>query len=112
MSAHQGKWIMAGLTLFIATWFVAPFVIRWASGYGEVDHQTYEIATALYAACNARSADRLSQVSQVIDQAKRDDQVPDREARWLERIIDRAESGDWESAARSARRMLSDQVTY
>lgn len=80
-------------------------------GYGEVSPLTYEISKALYGACQTKSDQRLRKVDALIE-GKMGSMLPDNERQWLEDIVAQARDGQWEVAARQARRMLEDQVNY
>ncbi|MBX3437270.1 MAG: hypothetical protein KF861_07270 [Planctomycetaceae bacterium] len=79
-------------------------------GYGEVDPVTYQYARALCAACNLRDAARLETVATQIQAAVDRQELPSREAGWLNDIVSEARGGDWAAAEKSARRMIADQV--
>lgn len=85
------------------------------SGYGEVSGDAYEVAKALYGTCLAEDEDRLERVTVLLEEQNDEDTerlaITPKERRWLESMIDTARKGDWKSAARSARRMMEDQVT-
>ncbi len=80
-------------------------------GYGEVSSKTYELSTALYTACMNRSEVHLSKVEELLG-TEANESIPSGERQWLQQIIDRARSGDWETAAKSARQIMEDQVDY
>lgn len=86
-----------------------------SQGYGKVSPRAYEVSTALYGACLAKSDARLESIEGLLDEdAEAEDAstVSEDERRWLESMIRTARDGDWESAAKSARRMMEDQVEY
>ncbi|QEG23744.1 hypothetical protein [Mariniblastus fucicola] len=86
-------------------------------GYGEVSPDAYEVSKALYGACLAESDERLEAIDVRLSAGSDVDPesslaVSETERRWLESMISTARNGDWKSAARSARRMMEDQVKY
>lgn len=83
-------------------------------GYGKVSRESYDMATAIYGACLAKSEIRLQKIEQLIHINNRTapDPMTDRERKWLKSIIQKAKNGNWESAANSARRMMEDQIEY
>jgi len=82
------------------------------AGYGKVSRITYELAKATYAACLAQDEDRLDAVKLTMDDIASEQPIPDQERRWLENILAKARKGNWESAAKDARRIMSDQVDH
>lgn len=81
-------------------------------GYGEVSSTTYEYAKSLYSITNRRMSDRLPQARQQIVAAREAGELPDKEAAWLLKIVDRAEEERWSSAMKSCRRIMEDQVDF
>jgi len=81
-------------------------------GYGEVSSTTYEHAKSLYSITNRRMSDRLPQARQQIVAAREAGELPDKEAAWLLKIVDRAEEERWSSAMKSCRRIMEDQVDF
>lgn len=79
-------------------------------GYGEVSPVAYDYAMALYSLSNQKAADRVPAVAEQVEASHQAGDISDREARWLQGILSDAESGDWKSAAKQARRMMEDQV--
>ena len=93
----------------------AAIMVWFSQGYGKVSPRAYEVSTALYGACLAKSDARLESIEGLLDEgAETEDAstVSEDERRWLESMIRTARDGDWESAAKSARRMMEDQVEY
>ena len=80
-------------------------------GYGEVSPETYQFSKALYSACLKKSDEHLDMVDKLLDESD-DLLLPSNERIWIEKIINLARSGDWESAAKKAKRMMEDQVKY
>ena len=80
-------------------------------GYGETSQQGYAYSMALFSACNQRDPERLQLISDLIEQDRAAGNVNADEARWLQGIIRRGLSGDWQAANREVRRLMNDQVT-
>ncbi|MCA9074724.1 MAG: hypothetical protein KDA93_06810 [Planctomycetaceae bacterium] len=79
-------------------------------GYPEVSPKSYELATALYSACNRRSEEHLAKVSDLMETHAKSGDITNREFEWLQAIVEQAEEGDWEAAASEARQIMNDQV--
>lgn len=79
-------------------------------GYGEVGEAGYEYSKALHAITNRQAADRLANVASQIEAAAAADELSDREAAWLQDIVEQAESGDWKAANRECRELMDAQV--
>lgn len=99
-------------TLVIAVVAAVTYLLL-PAGYGKVSPRTYEFAKALYSACLSKSEARIAQVETMLrDELETDSKVPENQADWLEGIVETARQGNWESAAKQARRMMEDQVEY
>lgn len=94
----------------LALFFLLVVLPLVGCGYGEVSPKTYEYATALYSICNLQDEARLKKFTEMLEEAKTNGELPEKEADWLLDIVDRAQAGSWEQAAQMARRMLADQV--
>lgn len=95
---------------FLSLSLVAGFYLGWFDrGYGKVSKNAYEFSKALLSACLNRNEEHLGKVERLLMEADRES-LPDRERLWLEKIVKRARSGDWEYAAKDARRMMVDQA--
>lgn len=105
MSKNQslmlGLVAVAGIVLAVGLWL--------NRGYGEVSPQTYQYSQALYSACLNKNKEHLSKI-EVLLSASED--VPEAEREWLEAIVAQAQSDDWVSASKDARRMMEDQIKY
>lgn len=80
-------------------------------GYPDVSPKTYELAKALYSACNRQSEEQLARVVELIETTNEAGEISDREAKWLTAIVDQADAGEWEQAMSEARQLLEDQST-
>lgn len=81
-------------------------------GYGKVSYPTYQAATALYGACLAKSETRIEAVEELIATGNEEfdiEEISAEEHGWLAAVIQEARSGQWESAAAKAKRMMQDQ---
>ncbi len=102
-------------TILVVGVFVVTGVIYWcSSGYGKVSGDAYEVAKALYSSCLSKSDERLDLVVELLEGEGDNEplEITDRERRWLDSMIQKARSGDWETAANSARQMMEDQVEH
>ena len=90
---------------------VALTVALWPrERYDGMSRQSYDIAMALYAACNAEDLQRVSEIEAIVASDAEGRAIEDREADWFHDVIDLAKQGQWRDAARQARMMLGDQV--
>ena len=108
MNSWKLLWPILGVLL------IGAAIVVWSSqGYGKVSPDAYQVATALYGSCLAESDQRLQSVSLLVsDESEQPLELSDSERRWFESMIRTAEGGDWKSAAKSAKRMMEDQVEY
>ena len=90
-------------------------ILGWlGSGYGEVSPDAYRVAQALYGCCLAKSEPRLELVESLLEAV--DDpqalEITTQERQWLAAMVAQAKEGDWQMAAKAARRMLENQVQH
>lgn len=78
--------------------------------YAGASEQTYKIATALVAICDRKVEPKLAEVETLIEEGVKNDSVSEREANYLQDIVEQARAGEWEAAEEKARQVLSDQV--
>ena len=78
--------------------------------YSEVSPEAYQYSKALYSVCNRKDGSRLHQVAQQVEAAGSAAQLSAEEVDWLSDIITTAEAGDWQVAAKDARRLMEAQV--
>ena len=98
---------------FVPVVIAAVFLAGCNSGFGEVSQDAYQVAQALYGCCLAKSEPHLDAVEAMLESGSSDDQplqISAEERKWLTAMISTARDGGWESAAKSARRMMEDQV--
>lgn len=116
MSSNSGGKTILGVVIAVVIVGVSIFYFA-DRGYGKVSSGTYDVASALYAACLAKSDERLNRIELLLNGGDEDSpgekpELTEKEAEWLSRIIRTARGGKWEKAARSARRIMEDQVEY
>ena len=106
MNRGTTKLLVGGLAIAVA---VATYMYL-NRGYGELSELGYEYATAIYSACNQGDGTKLQKLSAMIAASREQNEIGDRETRWLSGIIARGERGDWQMAAAESRNLLMDQV--
>lgn len=79
-------------------------------GYPEVSPKTYEIAKALFSATNLRQTERIDELERMIDKANDTGEISNREAGYLDEVIEHGRAGDWEEAQQQARQLMEDQI--
>jgi|GEM_PF-576102 len=94
----------------IRTLAVACLIGAAGCGYPEVSPRTYELATALYSACNRRSEEHLEKVEALTEAARESGEITDRESQWIREIVEQARNGEWEPATLESRALLEDQA--
>ena len=108
MNKNQGTWLAA----FVLGGLMLIGIVGWMNrGYGEISPVAYEYSKALYSACLNKSELHLSKVEQSLGNSN-DESLTSNERIWLEAIFDEARDGNWQAAAKKARRMMEDQVQY
>lgn len=80
------------------------------SDYQGISPTAYQYAKALYNVTNRKRSDKLDEVNDLITSSKREGTITAQEADWLLGVIDNARDGDWETAQKTARQMMHDQV--
>ena len=107
----MNKLILSGV-FFLA--LVVGGVFYWSTGgYGEVSPDAYKVATALYGTCLSKNEARLDSVTEMLDgDHEQSLEITPTERDWLESMVRTARDGSWNSAAKSARRMMEDQIKY
>lgn len=107
-SPQPRTWLAIGFLVLVIGGAIAWFGLNW--GYGEVSPKGYAFATALYSICNQQDEARLEKFSQMVTQAKSENELRPDEARWIEGIIAQGKKGNWSAASKNARRLMMDQV--
>lgn len=79
-------------------------------GYPEVSPRTYEIAKALYSVSNLKRTEGIPKVETLIADSLQAGEITDREADYLNEIVECCRDGKWESAQRECRELMEDQV--
>ena len=108
--AIENRRNLALLSFLVAILLAGSFFWLY-QGYGEVSPRTYQISKAIYSACLKKSHDHLAKVEELLNESD-EASLPTNEAIWLDQIIKIARSGNWDSAAKKAKRMMEDQVKY
>lgn len=87
-------------------------VLVWINlpAYGKISPHGYELATALYSACNQQDADKIAAVAKLTDQAAASNQLNPKEAHWLSEIINQARAERWQAAGNQTRQLMEAQV--
>lgn len=98
------------ISFFVTILLVGSYVWLY-HGYGEVSPRTYQFSKAIYSACLKKNYDHLAKVEELLNESD-EASLPPNEAIWLDQIIKIARSGNWEYAAKKAKRMMEDQVKY
>ncbi len=100
------------LLILIAVTLTAATVYFFCSqGYGKVSRRTYDMATAIYGACLAKSEIRVDKIQRLLSDDDTDSpEISPRERKWIDNIIRKAKNGNWESAAKAAKQIMEDQV--
>lgn len=80
------------------------------TGYGETTEQGYAYSLALFSACNQKDKDRLREISASIAEDLEAGTIGSQESGWLNAIIDKGLNDQWESANKSVRQIMEDQV--
>ena len=109
--SSTGKWVLLAIGLLVIV--TIGIYLSTGRGYGKVSDRSYKVATALYGACLSKNEARLEKISQlIVDDEGTEEPIPSHERVWLETIVEQAQDGNWESAAKSSKRMMEDQVEY
>ena len=100
-----------GIVLLIG---VIAFVVYWFSqeSYGKISDNAYQLATATFGACKAKSVERLDKIDELLEDESFSSQMTKQEIAWFTKLIDRARNGNWEGAAKSAEQMMKEQISY
>ena len=80
------------------------------SDYQGISPTAYQYAKALYNVTNRKRSEKLDEVNNLITSSKREGTITPKEADWLLEIVDDAREGNWETAQKTARQMMRDQV--
>lgn len=108
LAKNRSAVLAAGLLALVA----AVAIVLWLNqGYGEVSPQTYQYSKALYSACLSKNEAHLEKIQEML-QSTQAQAMPDAERKWIEAIAAQAAQGQWDSAAKQAKRMMTDQVKY
>ena len=99
--------LLLGLVVVVGIYLVASLWLN--RGYGEVSPETYQYSKALYSACLNQNKEHVEKIEALLSASE---DVPENERQWLEGIVAQANSDDWASASKDARRMMEDQIKF
>lgn len=99
--------LLLGLVVVVGIYLVASLWLN--RGYGEVSPETYQYSKALYSACLNQNKEHVEKIEALLSASE---DVPENERQWLEAIVAQANSDDWASASKDARRMMEDQIKF
>lgn len=91
---------------------LAAMTLAGAAGcadYPPLERPGYELAKALYAACNRQSAEQLAKFDEVLAAEIAAGNVGPREEAALRKVADVAAAGDWRKAQEMARALIASQ---
>lgn len=91
--------ILAGLV-----WFLWPSKV-------ELSPDTYEIAIALYRACNQQDVDSLQQIQDKLSQLSNATDTDNLSVTYLQQIVNEARAGNWATAMQHTHEALADQTS-
>lgn len=91
---------------------IGLLIIQIGCGYPEVSPATYELAKALYSACNRQRVEHLDIASDLLETKVASEELSQTEAEWLREIIADGRQGHWDVATREARALMEDQVRH
>ncbi len=100
------------ITLHACFLTIGLILFTGCGSYGEVSERAYEIATATYGACLAKDENRLAKIEELLNDQEFASDLSAEESDWILQMVTTARSGDWESAAKSAKQMMLDQVQF
>ncbi len=96
--------------LAIGTLLAIGLFLFWNPGYGELSPKGYQLAMALYSACNRKDATQLEKVAKLLDQSNAQGDLPAADAKWLTKVLELGRAQDWDSANQMIRRIMMDQA--
>lgn len=115
-SAGRKSLIWGGLALGVA----AVIYVAWPSSTVTLDEPGYDVAVALYRACNQKNIEAVKHLDQRMEDLflrsgfagdlRQTGPSDDAQHRALQQIVNEAQQGRWEQAMVSCRDLLQDQV--
>lgn len=100
------KWLAGVTVVLVAVGFTGYFM----SGYREISPNAYQYARSLYTICNQRDSQRLEKIVTLMEADVRSQKISEQDRRYLMRLVQAAEAGDWQKAQESIRKLLEVQV--
>lgn len=98
---------LTGVTVvLVAIGFTGYFM----SGYREISPNAYQYTRSLYTICNQRDSQRLEKIVTLIEADFRSQKISEQDRRYLMRLVQTAEAGDWQKAQERIRKLLEVQV--
>lgn len=90
---------------------VAATLLAWpgCSDPPALNRESYELAKALYAACNYASAEQLERFEALLAKGEASGAVAPAAAAALRAALDEAKNGDWDDAGERVRKLLAAQ---
>ena len=106
MSENVRNWLLGGVALVL----IVGVVWWWNTEPPKVSDNGYQYAMALVSICSRKDAEGLSAILEKIEQAESAGEIPSKDAQRLVSIAETAQSGNWDSASRSIRKLMEQQV--
>lgn len=105
--------LLSALLLLLIAGSIAVWLLR--PGPVELGEDGYQVAIALYNACNQKDTDKISALEPILndpdsDQHSREWHFDPAGKRALNEIFDLAKSGDWVEASDRCREIMNDQI--
>lgn len=91
---------------------IIVLAVIWNRGYGPVSYPAYKMATALYGACLVKSEPRIDAIEVLLEEGGDGfevEKISPQERKWLQAIIDAAQTDDWQTASANAKRLMEAQ---
>ena len=98
--------VTAAFCLVATLWIVFSM----SRGYGKISDNSYQLATATYGACMAKSVDRINRAESLLEDEQFRVGISKQEIRWFAKIFADVRKNRWSSAAQAAKQMMEDQV--
>lgn len=102
--------LAAGVIAFLAMGII--LVWGFSDRYGPISKNAYQLATATYGACMAKSPDRIERVDALLNDESFIAGMSKKEIGWFRDILADANRQNWDDAAKQAKLMIEEQVEY